>query len=122
MRMYAKWIHMPVADPGFPRGGAPALQGAPTYDFAKFSQKLHDIETIWTGGATYPSHPNLDAPLNATPKVLISKRKWAALFALGRGVHGIRFLSLASSVTLYRLSYAGSTTAKVLYLIEELKI
>ena len=30
-------------------------RGAPTYDFAKFSQKLHDIERIWTprggGGA-----------------------------------------------------------------------
>ena len=29
--------------------------GAPTYDFAKFPQKLHDIERIWTrrgGGAS----------------------------------------------------------------------
>ena len=24
--------------------------GAPTYDFAKFSQKLHEIERIWTPG------------------------------------------------------------------------
>ena len=24
--------------------------GAQTYDFAKFSQKLHEIERIWTGG------------------------------------------------------------------------
>ena len=23
-------------------------EGAPTYDFAKISQKLHEIETIWT--------------------------------------------------------------------------
>ena len=30
-----------VADPGFPRGGAP------TYNFAKISQKLHEIERIW---------------------------------------------------------------------------
>ena len=29
--------HTSVADPGFPRGGAPTLQGGPTYDFAKFS-------------------------------------------------------------------------------------
>ena len=28
-----------VADPGFPRGGGANLTGAPTYDFAKFSQK-----------------------------------------------------------------------------------
>ena len=39
-----------VADPGFPRGGAPTHQGAPTYDFAKISQKLHEIERIWTPG------------------------------------------------------------------------
>ena len=37
--------------PGFPRGGAPALGwggGGPTYDFAQLSQKLHEIERIWT--------------------------------------------------------------------------
>ena len=34
-----------VADPGFPRG-APILQGAPTYYFAKFSKKKHEIERI----------------------------------------------------------------------------
>ena len=30
--------------------------GAPTHDFAKFSQKLHEIERIWTtaGGAHPP--------------------------------------------------------------------
>ena len=32
----------------FPEEGVPTLQGAPTYDFAKFSQKLHEIERIWT--------------------------------------------------------------------------
>ena len=36
--------HWTVADPGFPRGGAPTLEGAPTYHFAKFSHKLHEIE------------------------------------------------------------------------------
>ena len=39
----------------FPEVGAPTLKGAPTYDFAKFLQKLHEIERIWTpkggGGA-----------------------------------------------------------------------
>ena len=34
----------------FPAVGAPTLQGTPTYDFAKFSQKLHGIEKIWTWG------------------------------------------------------------------------
>ena len=34
----------------FPEEGAPTLRGAPTYDFAKFSQKLHEIERIWTPG------------------------------------------------------------------------
>ena len=46
-----------VTDPGFPQGGgANSPGGAPTYDFAKFSQKLHEIERIWTPGAR-PSHP-----------------------------------------------------------------
>ena len=30
----------------FPEVGAPT-QGAPTYDFSKFPQKLHEIERIW---------------------------------------------------------------------------
>ena len=38
-----------MADPEFPRGGgANPPGGTPTYDFAKFSQKLHEIEGIWT--------------------------------------------------------------------------
>ena len=39
-----------VADPGFSLGGAPTLQRVPTYDFAKISRKLHEIEIIWTAG------------------------------------------------------------------------
>ena len=34
------------ADPGFPVGGGPDPMGAPTYDFAKISIKLHEIEKI----------------------------------------------------------------------------
>ena len=35
------------ADPGFPvGGGASPPGGAPTYDFAKFCEKLHEIEKI----------------------------------------------------------------------------
>ena len=30
-----------------PRRGRQLPRGAPTYDFAKFSQKLHEIERIW---------------------------------------------------------------------------
>ena len=54
-----------MADPGFPRGGGANSPGggAPTYDFAKFSQKLHEIERIWAprGGASLA--PPLDPPL-----------------------------------------------------------
>ena len=34
-------------DPGFPVGGGPDPMGAPTYDFAKISIKLHEIEKIF---------------------------------------------------------------------------
>ena len=46
-----------------PRRGLqlPGGGGPPTYDFAKISQKLHDIERIWTGGASLA--PPLDPPL-----------------------------------------------------------
>ena len=50
----------------FSEVGTPTLggRGAPTYDFAKFSEKLHEIERIWTlGEGTHPSRP-LDPPLN----------------------------------------------------------
>ena len=44
-----------ASDPGFPRGGAPALQErAPTYNFVKFSQKLHKIEIISTRKGAHP--------------------------------------------------------------------
>ena len=51
-----------AADPGFPQGGAKSL-GGPTYDFAKFSRKLHEIERIWVpggGGGGRPSRPPLN--------------------------------------------------------------
>ena len=45
--------------------GAPTPQGAPTYDFAKFSQKLHEIERIWTPGGARPKFYYVDPPLQA---------------------------------------------------------
>ena len=59
-------IDLSVADPGFPRGGGTNSPqgGAPTYHFARFSQKLHEIERIWApGGGTRPSRPPLDPPV-----------------------------------------------------------
>ena len=34
----------------FAQVGRQPSNGAPTYDFAKYSQKLHEIERIWTPG------------------------------------------------------------------------
>ena len=44
-------LPMAVADPGFPQGGGGNSPGLVlTYNFAKISQKLHEIERIWTPG------------------------------------------------------------------------
>ena len=53
------------ADPGFPvGGGANPLGGAPTYDFAKFCEKLHEIEKILgRRGGRAPGAPPLNPPL-----------------------------------------------------------
>ena len=59
-------INVAVADPGFPRGGAPTPGGAPTYDFVNFRRKLHENEEILAargGGARVPCAPPLDPPL-----------------------------------------------------------
>ena len=61
----------PVADPGFPRGGGANSRGAPTYDFAKFSEKLHEIERIWTpSGGARPKFYYVDPPLVTLVKVI----------------------------------------------------
>ena len=60
-------IHQSVVDPGFPEEGAPIPQGgAPTYDFAKISWKLHEIERIWTPGVSLAPPP----PRSATASVI----------------------------------------------------
>ena len=46
------------ADPGLPvAGGANPLGGAPTYDFAQFCEKLHEIEKILGRGAKHSPPP-----------------------------------------------------------------
>ena len=54
-----------------PRRGRQLPRGAPTYDFANFSQKLHEIERIWArgGGGGASLAPPLDPPLNPMGKV-----------------------------------------------------
>ena len=47
----------------FPEEGAPTPRGAPTYNFTKFSQKLHEIERIWAPGGRASLAPPLDPPL-----------------------------------------------------------
>ena len=47
----------------FPEEGAPTPRGAPTYNFAIFSQKLHEIERIWAPGGRASLAPPLDPPL-----------------------------------------------------------
>ena len=50
-----------------PRRGRQLPRGAPTYDFATFSQKLHEIERIWTSrGGRASLTPPLDPPLRMT--------------------------------------------------------
>ena len=49
-----------------PRRGANSSgggRGAPTYDFAKCSQKLHEIEIIWTPRGRASLAPPLDPPM-----------------------------------------------------------
>ena len=42
-------------------------EGTPTYDFAKISQKLHEIERIWTGGGAHVPR----APLRSATDILL---------------------------------------------------
>ena len=57
-----------------PRRGRQLPGRAPTYEFAKISQKLPEIERIWTpgrGGGGFPHAPlNLEMPLDP------AQRQW----------------------------------------------
>ena len=58
-------LQLTGADPGFPvGGGADPRGGAPTYDFVKFSKKLHEIEkNLGRRGGRAPGAPPLNPPL-----------------------------------------------------------
>ena len=45
------------SDPGFPVGGGANHPGESTYDFAKFSKKLHEIEKILGARREVPPYP-----------------------------------------------------------------
>ena len=63
-----------MADTGFPTEGATSLGEVTTYDFAKFSRKLHEIERIWMpkGGGRVLCAPPPDQPLH-TPLPIANK-------------------------------------------------
>ena len=51
-----------VADSGFLQGGSANPTGAKTYDFAKYSQKLHEIEKNLNPVGGVPDAAPLDRP------------------------------------------------------------
>ena len=59
--------------------------GAPTYDFAKFSRKLHEIERIWAPGGR-PSRP-LDPPLLCIAEDKINSSFNLAFVSFRKGHH-----------------------------------
>ena len=46
-----------------PEAGTPTPPGATAHNFDKISQKLHEIERIWTGGGARPKCYYVDPPL-----------------------------------------------------------
>ena len=63
-----------VTDPGFLQGGgANPPGGDANIGFCQFSQKPHEIERIWTGGAS-PAPP-LDPPLIFSPRKVKNHNK-----------------------------------------------
>ena len=63
------------ADPGFSVGGGTNSPGGkPTYDFAKFCQKLHEIEKILgRRGRRAPGAPPLNPPLRSVLNIYGSR-------------------------------------------------
>ena len=61
-----------------PRRGRQLPGGAPTYDFAKFPPKLHEIERIWTpggGGGARPKFYYVDPPLKSDKNPSLEDKK-----------------------------------------------
>ena len=76
MGIYWRSFRVSGADPGFPLGGgADPPVGAPTYDFVKFPQKLHEIKKIWAVGGRAGGTP-LDPPLGVIHIITISYYLW----------------------------------------------
>ena len=65
-------------DPGFPIGGGTnPLGGVPTYDFAKFCEKLHEIEKmLGRRGSVRRGRPQ-DPPLGSYQIELVTKKKFS---------------------------------------------
>ena len=53
-----------LADPGFPRNGAPTQTCALTYSFTKFSPKIHENEKILGPNRPFPIVPSKSANAN----------------------------------------------------------
>ena len=56
-----QWMHTVIQD--YSEVGAPILLGWETCDFAKISQKLLEIEIIWTPEGSHPKFHYVDPPL-----------------------------------------------------------
>ena len=88
----------PVADPGFPRGGGTnPPKGAPSYDFAKFSQKVHKIERIWTPRGARIPHAPLDPPL----QTVILTRECLVHYYSHLWLFQLQYLVMKSVMALY---------------------
>ena len=66
-----------------PRRGPQLRRGTPTYDFAKFSQKLHEIERIWAPEGGRSSRPPLDPPLFIHNAILFTDTAECSIQSVG---------------------------------------
>ena len=58
--------------------------GAPTYGFAKISQKLHEIEGNFSrGGGARPKFYNVDPPLNSQKTPFSREMLWFSIISYG---------------------------------------
>ena len=70
--------------------GAPTSRGAPTYDFAKFSQKLHEIVRIWMpgGGGGAPKKRSCMSVENE-PRAYCCGEEGQQIFGAGRKLFSV---------------------------------